>query len=206
MSKVREIIETEVGSQGQCIIFVNRKDETKTLEQGLQDLSCKALSGDVPQQDRERIYRDFKQKNLRVLIATNVAARGLDISGIDLVIQYSPPQDVASYIHRAGRTGRKSLPGKCITLFDRREEQAIHKIESHINNRLQHYQCNSTSSSNQYIQKRPYRSDDYQKPQAQRDQGSFRNSQIFELFVTGFSHDVDERDFRSFLEDQGVSC
>lgn len=64
------------------------------------------------------------------MIATNVAARGLDIPKIDLIIQLSPPDDVEYYIHRAGRTGRAGKTGTCITLITKWEEQTVRKIET----------------------------------------------------------------------------
>ena len=64
------------------------------------------LHGDVKQFDRERVYKEFKAGTVLKVVATNVAARGLDFPDIELVIQVEPPKHVESYIHRAGRTGR----------------------------------------------------------------------------------------------------
>lgn len=66
-----------------------------------------ALHGDVPQSKRENAYRKYKQGQLKILVATNVAARGLDFPDIDLVIQVEPPNNTEPYIHRSGRTARK---------------------------------------------------------------------------------------------------
>lgn len=82
--------------------------------------SSKSIHGDVKQFNRERIYSDFKSKRVTVLIATNVAARGLDISNVDVIIQIEPPQDVDSYIHRSGRTGRAGKKGACFTFYTRK--------------------------------------------------------------------------------------
>ena len=67
---------------------------------------CRMLHGDVKQQDRERIYRDFKSGKVLQIVATNVAARGLDFPEVELVVQVEPPREIESYVHRAGRTGR----------------------------------------------------------------------------------------------------
>ena len=63
------------------------------------------------------------------MIATNVAARGLDIPLVDLIIQLSPPEDIDSYIHRSGRTGRAGMAGVCITLVTRQEDNVVRRIE-----------------------------------------------------------------------------
>lgn len=63
------------------------------------------------------------------MIATNVAARGLDIPLVDLIIQLSPPDDIDSYIHRSGRTGRAGMTGTCITLITKQEENVMRRIE-----------------------------------------------------------------------------
>ena len=87
------------------------------------------LHGDVRQLDRERIYSDFKKGHILKIIATNVAARGLDFPDIELVIQVEPPRQVESYIHRAGRTGRAGKQGKCVVLVDKRDRERIRAIE-----------------------------------------------------------------------------
>ena len=76
------------------------------------------LHGDIPQDQREIVFKAMNEGTINCLIATDVAARGLDIANIDLVIQFSPPARMDSYIHRSGRTGRAGKEGKCITLFN----------------------------------------------------------------------------------------
>ena len=73
------------------------------------------------QSQREITLKGFREGSFKVLVATNVAARGLDIPEVDLVIQGSPPQDVESYIHRSGRTGRAGWTGICICVYQPRE-------------------------------------------------------------------------------------
>ncbi|PWS21467.1 RNA helicase, partial [Enterococcus faecium] len=81
--------------------------------------SCQSLHGDIPQKQREITLKGFRSGTFEVLVATNVAARGLDIPEIDLVVQCSPPKDVESYIHRSGRTGRAGRTGVCICFYQR---------------------------------------------------------------------------------------
>lgn len=88
------------------------------------------LHGDVKQFDRERIYKDFKSGDVLKIVATNVAARGLDFPDIELVIQVEPPRQVESYIHRAGRTGRAGKSGTCVVLVQKRDSDRIRAIEN----------------------------------------------------------------------------
>lgn len=83
--------------------------------------SVAMLRGDYNQYERERIFHEFKKGNLCCLIATNVAARGLDFPEIDLIIQMQPPPTTDTYIHRSGRTGRVGKSGTCVTLYNNGE-------------------------------------------------------------------------------------
>ena len=76
------------------------------------------LHGDVPQRAREQNIHHFRRGTKRVLIATDIAARGIDIPDVELIIQLSPPENSEQYIHRSGRTGRAGKEGINITLFD----------------------------------------------------------------------------------------
>lgn len=87
------------------------------------------LSGDVPQNVREYVYRDFKSGKILTVVATNVAARGLDFPDIELVIQIEPPKQVESYIHRAGRTGRAGKKGICVLISRKCNQNAASTIE-----------------------------------------------------------------------------
>lgn len=87
------------------------------------------VHGDINQKQREATIEGFKKGKFKVLVATDVAARGLDIPQIDLVIQSEPPQEIDSYIHRAGRTARAGRSGTCITLYTKMNEYQLQKIE-----------------------------------------------------------------------------
>ena len=89
----------------------------------------RALHGDIAQAQREATLAGFRSGKFSVLVATDVAARGLDISGVELVIQVEPPKDPETYIHRSGRTGRAGHTGVCITLVGRKHEERIPYIE-----------------------------------------------------------------------------
>ena len=82
-------------------------------------------------------FEAFKNGNLKCLIATNVAARGLDIPNVDLIIQLDPPKDPDVYVHRAGRTGRMGKTGTCITFFSNKNLDLLEKIEREANVKIQ---------------------------------------------------------------------
>ncbi|HEY6837239.1 MAG TPA: helicase-related protein, partial [Geobacteraceae bacterium] len=108
------------------MIFVNTKKECEFLQDRLNanDYPCRMISGDVEQKKRLRILEDFKEGKLPILIATDVASRGLHIEGVSHVINYDLPQDSEDYVHRIGRTARAGAEGKAISLAD--EDGAFH--------------------------------------------------------------------------------
>lgn len=90
---------------------------------------CQVLHGDIPQHQREITLKGFRNRNFKVLIATDVAARGLDIENIDLVVQLEPPQSAETYVHRSGRTGRANTTGVCVTFYTRKQAYFVNNIE-----------------------------------------------------------------------------
>jgi ATP-dependent RNA helicase RhlB len=108
------------------MIFVNTKREAEFLYDRLNanDYPSRVISGDVEQKKRLRILEDFKSGKLPILIATDVASRGLHIDGVSHVINYDLPQDCEDYVHRIGRTARAGAEGKAISLAD--EDGAFH--------------------------------------------------------------------------------
>lgn len=121
MARERSLVRLiEVENPAAAIIFGNTKATVHFVTVVLQRFGYDAdeLSADLPQKDRERVLERLRQGNLRFLVATDVAARGLDIPEISHVIQYEPPEDPESYIHRAGRTGRAGAAGVAITLVN----------------------------------------------------------------------------------------
>ncbi len=107
------------GGYDRAIAFCNTKNMTDRLAGLLKmrDISCEAIHGDIPQRERERTLQRFKEGKLRVLVATDVAARGLDIDDVDAVFNYDVPDEQEYYIHRIGRTGRARKHGVSYTLM-----------------------------------------------------------------------------------------
>ena len=109
----------ENGGYDRAIAFCNTKNMTDRLAGLLKmrGISCEAIHGDIPQRERERTLQKFKDGRLRVLVATDVAARGLDIDDVDAVFNYDVPDEQEYYIHRIGRTGRAKKHGVSYTLM-----------------------------------------------------------------------------------------
>ncbi len=113
------------------IIFSSTKKKVRDVVRVLQGSSynVQAISSDLQQKEREMALRKFKSKETRVIVATDVLARGIDIKGIDLVINYDVPGDAEDYVHRIGRTGRAKSSGVAITLINPDDMYKFSKIE-----------------------------------------------------------------------------
>jgi ATP-dependent RNA helicase DeaD len=129
----------DMETPGPTIIFCSTKRATEEVAEHLRGRGCLAegLHGDLSQRDRDRVLRRFKEGRVELLVATDVAARGLDIETVTHVINYDIPTDVESYTHRIGRTGRAGREGDAITLVTPRELRQLKFIErstrAHIN-------------------------------------------------------------------------
>jgi len=112
-------------------IFCNTKKETQAVCNNLRDdgFSVLALHGDLEQKDRDQTLLRFSNKSVAILVATDVAARGLDIDALDLVVNYHIAHDSEVHIHRIGRTGRAGAEGKAISLFSDKESYKVGLIE-----------------------------------------------------------------------------
>ena len=113
------------------IVFVRTKNETETLAEKLRarGYSAMAINGDVAQVQRERTVNQLKAGKLDILVATDVAARGLDVERISHVVNYDIPTDTESYVHRIGRTGRAGRSGDSIAFVTPRERHLLRAIE-----------------------------------------------------------------------------
>lgn len=120
----------EVERPENAIIFCNRRDDASVLAAFLrrQGLHALALTGELAQRDRERVMRRMKQKDLKYLVATDIAARGIDISDLSHVVNYSLPEFTEVYLHRVGRTGRIGKTGTAISLVSGRDEMTFTEL------------------------------------------------------------------------------
>ncbi|MGV1097986.1 ATP-dependent RNA helicase RhlB [Thiovibrio sp. JS02] len=120
------------------MIFCNRKDETRFLAEKLAryDIGCAVLSGDVSQANRVKTLENFRAGKIRVLVATDVAGRGIHIEGVSHVINYTLPHDAEDYVHRIGRTGRAGASGTSVSFADESDSFQLPDIEEFIGNKL----------------------------------------------------------------------
>ena len=121
------------------IVFVRTKSSTEEVAEVLQQqgLRAMAIHGDITQALRERIIAQFKQGAIDILVATDVAARGLDVERVTHVINYDMPHDNETYVHRIGRTGRAGRSGVTILFVTPKESRLITNIERHTRQRIE---------------------------------------------------------------------
>ena len=133
-SYVEDIILTK-GAGGQTIVFTNTKEEADRLitSDCLASLRTQVLHGDISQNTRQTTIKALKDGKIDVLVATDVAARGLDIAGVDLVVHTGAPSDHDTYVHRSGRTGRAGRNGTSVLLFSSAEEYKLRGYEQNLN-------------------------------------------------------------------------
>jgi ATP-dependent RNA helicase DDX21 len=119
------------GEVSRAIVFTQTKREADELATSgaLEGCGAAVLHGDVSQKQREVTLGQFRKGRIQVLVATDVAARGLDISGVDVVVQYRVPHESEAYIHRAGRTGRAGKSGTAVVLYSDREQVSLRQLE-----------------------------------------------------------------------------
>ena len=120
------------------MVFVNTKREAEKLERFLNhnEIEAKAISGDVPQNKRIRMLKNFQEGELKVLVATDVASRGLHIPDVSHVINYDVPQDPEDYVHRIGRTARAGASGDSITFACETFAMSLPEVEKYIGNEI----------------------------------------------------------------------
>lgn len=121
-----------------AIIFCNTKRKVDDVYDILKSnkYQAEAIHGDIKQIQRDRIIKNLKSGKTKVLIATDVAARGIDIKDLDLVINYDVPQDEEYYVHRIGRTGRNGQAGKAFTFVTSRDKSKINSIERYAKTKI----------------------------------------------------------------------
>lgn len=131
------------------IIFTSTKSKVSEIVRSLNKCGfpSKGISSNLEQNQREEVLRDFRSKNIRILVATDVMSRGIDVKEINMVINYDVPHDVEDYVHRVGRTARVHAKGEAITLVCRKELIKFKKIENFIGNEIPKIKLTSSKSS-----------------------------------------------------------
>lgn len=113
------------------VIFTSRKTKVREITRALQKegFKAKGISSDLEQVEREDILREFKNKLLPIIVATDVISRGIDVDNIDMIINYDVPGDAADYVHRIGRTARAEAEGEAVTFINEDDQENFQKIE-----------------------------------------------------------------------------
>ncbi|KNA14208.1 hypothetical protein SOVF_109760 [Spinacia oleracea] len=122
---------TEHANGGKCIVFTQTKRDADNLANALgrKNFRCEPLHGDISQNMRERTLQRFRDGSINILVATDVAARGLDVPNVDLIIHYELPNNSESFVHRSGRTGRAGKKGTAILMYTMDQSRAVKGIE-----------------------------------------------------------------------------
>ncbi|XP_066351633.1 DEAD-box ATP-dependent RNA helicase 3A, chloroplastic-like [Miscanthus floridulus] len=121
---------TAYAKGGKTIVFTRTKKDADEVSLALTNtIASEALHGDISQHQRERTLNGFRQGKFTVLVATDVAARGLDIPNVDLVIHYELPNDPETFVHRSGRTGRAGKAGTAILMFTSSQKRTVNSLE-----------------------------------------------------------------------------
>jgi superfamily II DNA/RNA helicase len=128
VTKLKDLLRTH---KGKIIVFTRTKERAKMLYNSLWDLGYRAsvMYGDLPQSKREQNLRLFKEGKRNILVSTDLAARGIDVIDVDLVLNFDAPRDLETYIHRVGRTGRMGRNGMAITFYNPKERQIVNKMK-----------------------------------------------------------------------------
>lgn len=121
------------------LIFTSRKTTVKDIVRDLKKMGMDVdgISSDLDQEEREEVLRRFRNKRLRILAATDIISRGIDIDSIDLVINYDVPNDPEDYVHRVGRTARAKSTGVALTFIDPKGQRDFQKIEQLLESTVQ---------------------------------------------------------------------
>jgi ATP-dependent RNA helicase DeaD len=142
----------QIADEGAKIVFVRTKQQTEAIAEALVNsgLRAIALNGDLAQAMRERLIQQFRRGGADVLVATDIAARGLDVSHVTQVVNYDMPGDPETYVHRIGRTGRAGRTGQSILFVEPKQSRFLNIIERHTQQKIQKMMV----PSDEYIQKR----------------------------------------------------
>ncbi|TYR80247.1 DEAD/DEAH box helicase [Priestia megaterium] len=183
LSLLEEI--TIVENPDSCIIFCRTQEQVEKVFRQLKlaHYPCDKIHGGMVQEDRFAVMNDFKRGKFRYLVATDVAARGIDIDNITHVINYDFPLEKESYVHRIGRTGRGGKAGKAITFMTPYEGKFLHDVETYIGFKIP---TRPAPSKEEVAQKQPlFRKKLHMRPLLKESKGEALNKDIMKLYFNG---------------------
>ncbi|MCR1897650.1 DEAD/DEAH box helicase [Irregularibacter muris] len=166
-----------------CILFCNTKNTVNWLLQKMQSKGyrCGALHGGMEQEERLTVMKEFRQGTFGFLIATDVAARGIDIENINLVVNFDVPVEKESYIHRIGRTGRAEKQGVALTLVTPREVRWFNQIEDYLAYKISPGELPSEKDIEQG--RKAFQEQVQHKPKMKKDKGLKLNQEITKIYI-----------------------
>jgi ATP-dependent RNA helicase DeaD len=168
-----------------CIIFCRTQEQVDHVSRQLDriDYTCDKIHGGMIQEDRFKVMNEFKRGEFRYLVATDVAARGIDIENITHVINYDLPLDKESYVHRTGRTGRAGLAGTAISFVTPLEDRFLTDIEAYIGFEIRRREAPSRDEVSQT--KAAFEQKMQVQPMLKKDKNEQLNVEIMKLYFNG---------------------
>lgn len=176
---------TVIENPDSCIIFCNTKDQVDEVTEKLDALfyTCDQIHGGMTQEDRFSVMDEFKRGAFRYLVATDVAARGIDIDNITHVINYDFPFETESYVHRVGRTGRAGNQGKAISFVTHRDRFGLENLETYMESSITEVERPTkevvTTAMPAFTNKLE------SKPKFKKDKATLVNEDILKLYING---------------------
>lgn len=176
---------TIVKNPDSCIIFCSTKERVDNVYEGLRKSKhpCFKIHGGMMQQDRLDVMERFKRGEFSYLVATDVAARGIDVEDINIIINYDIPMEKESYVHRIGRTGRAGREGEAITFVTPYEGKFLNNIEDYIGFKL--IKLDVPSKGEVEKAKAAFKDKIGQKPVIKKDKSAGLNKEIMKLYFNG---------------------
>lgn len=166
-----------------CIVFCSTKENVDTLNKRMKEekIYTRALHGGMEQKDRLELMRLFKRGEFRILIATDVAARGIDVSDLDLIINYDVPVENESYVHRIGRTARAGKSGKAVTFAASYEKKYLDSIEDYIGYEIP--RAEPPSKEKAVEARKAFMKKEGEAPRLKTDKGELLNKEVTKLYL-----------------------
>jgi ATP-dependent RNA helicase DeaD len=178
-----------------AIVFCRTKLETKDVGDDLKRRGhlVEVLNGDMGQTERDHSMKRFKDGKVKILVCTDVAARGIDVNNLTHVFNYGLTRDIESYVHRIGRTGRAGMKGKAYTIVGPNHAHSIKEIEKHINKKIELSKLPSVEDLKSKMVQSEIEGTKYILNAIQEKGDSFRTEASYELFSKEFA-DVDKEE------------
>jgi superfamily II DNA/RNA helicase len=141
LNLILHLLKDESRKDMSIIVFCSRKQAVSALYQKLKSarLPVGRISSDLEQNEREDVMQQFRTGTIKILVATDVISRGIDIDSLDMVMNYDVPRDAEDYVHRIGRTARAQRKGEAITLISPNDQRSFQKIEQLIGSVVEKY-------------------------------------------------------------------